>query len=498
MRGMRQGVGAWAIGLSLLTGWGCGVAPDDLWGLVEHAPPSHAPIDSRIDRDCLEQQLTPYVDAIGAGWPAAFSPTGEVLVAATGRAIYSHGLGASDREQGSANTVQTSFRVGSITKGFTAAAILQLAEAGQLALGDTIGEHVPEYPAVGAGITLHQLLSHTAGLPNYTEDAELMARRDQPIAPGDLLATFWEKPLEFEPGTQFRYSNSGYAVLGYVIERITGQPYAEYMQRAVFAPAGLERTTVGDAEGLADRAIGYAGDSYGRYVPAAPIDMSLPYSAGAIRSTALDLARWDRVLSSDVLLGAQSRELLMTPVLDGYAYGWSISEQDGLEVVRHNGVIDGFVSDFVRVPELGLAVIVLLNAGTVSPESISNAALRCALGEDIPPEPPPPLVTVDAGQRVTLVGTYLISDEARQLLGSLGLSQSDIDAVASVDILDDGGSLLFKQIGVDPVLMLPTSDADFALATANATLHFSLAEGEALPANELVIEQGGFSFAYER
>lgn len=251
------------------------------------------------------------MESIGASWPEGFRPTGTVLVSAAGQQLYARGLGASDWALGSPNTVNTSFRIGSITKGFTAVAILSLVEAAVLALDDTIGEHLPEYPAVGAGITLHQLLSHTSGLPNYTSDAALMARRDEPITPAELLATFWAKPLEFEPGTQYRYSNSGYAVLGAVIERVTGLTYAEHLQQAVFAPAGLKRTTVGDAEGLPDRALGYVADAHGRFVPAFPADMSVPFAAGAIRSTARDLARWHSVLGTDVLLSAESREFTL-------------------------------------------------------------------------------------------------------------------------------------------------------------------------------------------
>jgi D-alanyl-D-alanine carboxypeptidase len=457
-----------------------------------------APVDPRVDTACLEEQLTAYVESIGSGWPAAFRPTGSVLVSAAGQTLYSIGLGASDWELGSANSVQTSFRIGSITKNFTAVAILQLMEAGRLRLEDSVGELLPEYPAVGAGITLHQLLTHTAGLPNYTDDEALMARRDQPLAPGELLATFWNQPLEFAPGSTYRYSNSGYVVLGAVIERVTGQTYAAYMQEAIFDPAGLGRTTVGDAEGLVDRAVGYTGNPLGQLAPAFPIDMSIPYAAGAIRSTAADLARWHAVLGTNLLLGDAARQLLTTPVRDGYAYGWVVTVEDGFEVVRHGGGIDGFLSDLVRVPELDLAVVVLLNAQTISPETISNAALRCALGQDIPPDPPPQLVELDATERGKLLGTYRISAEAQQLLESLGLSESDIAGVLSLDVSEDGGALILDPIGQDAALLLPLSPSDFLLPAGNATLRFSFADGESLPATALELEQGGVVLVYER
>jgi CubicO group peptidase (beta-lactamase class C family) len=497
---MGRRAAACICGLSL---WalGCGVTPEDLWqlGAGNHHQPPEPPraIDDRIDQACLREQLTPFVESVGAGWPEAYQPTGTVLVSASGQALYARGFGASDLEQGSANTARTSFRVGSITKGFTAVGILRLVEAGLLQLDGTIGEYLPEYPALGAGITLHQLLSHTAGLPNYTDNAELMARRDQPMSPEELLASFWELPLLFEPGTQFSYSNSNYIVLGAIIERVTGQSYATYMQRAVLGPAGLTRTTVGDAAGLPDRARGYASDLFGNLVPAFPIDMSVPFAAGAIRSTALDLVRWNEVLESDRLLDAHSRELLTTPVLNGYAYGWAISEQNGLKVVEHNGGIDGFRSDFIRVPELDLAVVVLLNSTSLQPEIVSSAALRCALGEDIPPQPPAPVAPLDAEQRAKLIGTYRISEQARQLLQSQGFTEDDIATLATVDVYEEQGALLFEPVGQGPVLMLPTSEADAVLPDVDATLHFSFGEGADLPATALALEQGGV-YLFER
>jgi CubicO group peptidase (beta-lactamase class C family) len=463
-----------------------------------HEPPAPQPVDPRIDRACLEQQLTPFVEAIGAGWPASFRPTGIVHVAAAGQTLYSLGVGASDLEQELPNTPSTSFRVGSITKQFTAAAILKLAEQGRLAVTDTIGDHLPEYPAVGAGITLHQLLSHTAGLFNYTQNAALMERRDQPLSPDELLASFWNEPLDFEPGTQFGYSNSNYVVLGAIIERVTGQTYAEYMQEAIFEPAGLKRTTVGDAEGLVDRASGYASDRFGELEPAFPIDMSVPYAAGSVRSTALDLVRWHRVLGTDLVLNASSRALLTTPVLAEYAYGWGVATQDGLEVVRHNGGIDGFLSDFVRVPELDLAIVVLLNATSVDPEAISNAALRCALGQDIPPEPPPALVELEPGQPEKLFGPYLITEQTQQLLESLGLTEEEIATLLSVSVFEESGTLFLGLIAGEPDLMLPTSQSDFELPFLEGTLHFTFAGGDALPATSLTIELDGLALVYER
>lgn len=499
MRDRGRSVGTWARSLALLGMLGCDIGHDEVWSFLEgpsHRPPPPPALDPRIDQACLREQLTPFVQSIGDGWPEAYRATGTVLVTAAGQTLYSRGFGARD-DEGGANGAQTSFRVGSITKGFTAVAILQLAEAGLLAPEDTVGQHLPEYPAVGADLTLHQLLSHTAGLPNYTEDAALMARRDQAISPEELLASFWAAPLEFEPGTQYRYSNSGYAVLGAVIERVTGQTYAEYLQQSVFDPAGLKRTVVGDAEGAADRALGYTSDPLGRLLPAFPVDMSLPYAAGAIRSTALDLAGWHAALMGDRLLTPESRQLMSTPVLEGYAYGWGIQEQEGLELVRHSGGIDGFGSDFIRVPELDLAVVVLLNSDALSPLIVSDAALRCALGQDIPAIEQPALVELDADQRQRVHGTYRLTAQSREQLVSLGFPAELILTLESAAVYEQEGALLFQPVGQGPQLMLPLSAADFVLPAVDATLRFSLEDEEA-PAAAVTIEQSGISLVFER
>lgn len=506
MRDEGKSGGMGACGLILVSALGCDGAQDGLPSLLEgltpepgssHPPAPAAPIHPSIDQVCLQEQLTPFVESIGAGWPEAYGATGTVLVSAAGRALYAQGFGTRD-DQGGANGAHTSFRVGSITKGFTAVAILQLAEAGLLAPEDTIGAHLPEYPLPGAAVTLHQLLSHTGGLPSYTDDAVLMARRDQPISPEQLLATFWEQPLQFEPGTQYRYSNSGYAVLGAVIERVTGQTYAEYLQQAVFAPAGLERTLVGDADELADRALGYSADYLGRLAPASAIDLSFAYAAGAIRSTALDLARWHSTLSSDQLLDGQSRQRMTTPVLDGYAYGWAIQEHEGLQVVRHSGGIDGFGSDLIRVPELDLAIVVLFNSDAVSPVLVSDAALRCALGQDIPRQPPPPLVELDAAELQRVLGTYRITAQAREQLISLGFPAEVISTLDTVAVREEQGALVFQPVGQAPGVMLPLSQTDFYLPNAQATLRFSLGSDAALPAAAVTVEQGGLSLLFER
>jgi len=209
-----------------------------------------------------------------------------------------------------------------------------------------------------------------------------MARKGERWTATTLLQTFWDKPLEFPPGTNHAYSNSGYAILGAIIERVSGRPFGTFLHDQLFVPAGMNRTVVGDAEGDPDRALGYEARGHG-LVPAADIDMSLPFAAGAVRSTARDLARWHRALQGDLILNARSREKLYHPGLGNYAYGWMPEELFGHPVVWHNGGIDGFNSSMAYYPETRTVVIVLSNVnGPVADQA--NAQLGALMHGDAP------------------------------------------------------------------------------------------------------------------
>jgi CubicO group peptidase (beta-lactamase class C family) len=249
----------------------------------------------------LDDVLTPYIESYGAHWGETHALSGFVLVTQHDRPIYQHAFGWSDREHHVAADADTSFRVGSVTKQFTAVAILMLQQDGKLHTTDPIATYLPDYPAVGAQITIHQLLTHTSGLPDYTYAPAFDASRDQPVTVAQLMAEFDDKPLDFAPGSQWAYSNSNYVVLGAIVEKLSGQPYAEFVRQHVLAPAGMTRSEIGDAVGVSDRALGYAPDG-DHLAPAHAIDMSVAYAAGALRSTANDLVRWNRARAGVALL----------------------------------------------------------------------------------------------------------------------------------------------------------------------------------------------------
>lgn len=301
--------------------------------------------------------------------------SGAVLVANQGQVLFSHGYGLADREKHIGNTPETRFRLGSLTKQFTAMAILILEARGQLTAADSVCRYLDDCPAAWQTITLAHLLTHTSGLPNYTALPDYLAQRATPVAPAQLLARFQDLPLDFPPGQGWRYSNSGYAVLGWVIERVTGQTYAAFLRQAIIEPLGLSNTGYDhNADGVA---VGY-NDQYSS-LPADYIDMSIPYAAGALYSTVTDLYQWDQALYTERLVPRAYLDKLTTapaPIPDsggwGYSYGWGILQAPGQTIWQHSGGIEGFATVITRYPDSRATIIVLSNEGDANVQEIST------------------------------------------------------------------------------------------------------------------------------
>lgn len=336
--------------------------------------------DTRLHVACLQAQLAREVASMGAGVAAGHRPSGFVLVVAARRVLYSTGLGYADHDRLLPNTADTSFRIGSVTKPFTAAAVIKLAIDGRISFEDTVQKYLPEFPDTAGRVTIHQLLTHTAGLMNYTDLPWFETARSRPVSTRDLLELFWNERRLLSPGVAYAYSNSNYVVLGAIIERVTGLSYARYMQEEVFAPNGLCRTEVGDAREMANRALGYR-SNHEQLAPAQAIDMSVAFSAGGIRSTANDLVRWHQALMGSAFIPEEQKWRLYQWTPDGYAYGWKVEERRGFRVVSHSGSIDGFSASYARIPDLDLVVVVLSNNESVRLRGLSKVAISGALGD---------------------------------------------------------------------------------------------------------------------
>ncbi len=457
-------------------------------------PPKAKVGDAGVDIANLTAKLPPFIDSVGADEPnRAFS--GYVLVAQHDQVIWRGAYGMADRAKQRVPTGDTSFRIGSVTKQFTSTAILRLEQDGKLSVTDKVSKHLPAYPGPGKDVTLHQLLTHTAGIPNYTSSVANLMRKAEKVTPQQLLELFWNLPLDFEPGTKMSYSNSGYVILGAIVERAGGMPYAAYIKKHLLDPAGMTSTVVGDAETAADRAEGYQVDG-GQLVPADRIDMSFPYAAGAIRSTANDLVRWHRALSGDKILDATQRAKLYKPALDNYAYGWVETPIEGRRTVWHNGGIDGFGTIYWRVPEADLVVVGWTNVSGVDVDKIGRAAVEAALGGTPKPIEKLQKGTVDPAIVARISGTFELSaDEKTRLLG-LKLPQQLVDSIASIAITPTNAGVSIKPNGQSEAELIPLADGSFLNQDHHIKLLFDRAGSGPIAKVQLV--QGPLQITYQR
>ncbi len=293
---------------------------------------------------------------------------GAVLVVRDGATLLDRAYGSASLELDVPNTPAMRFRIGSITKQFTAAAILLLEERGKLRLSDPVARHVPEAPETWAKITLYQLLTHTSGIHNITRLPEFRTWKMLPQTPLEAIQRLRDLPLDFAPGEKHAYSNSNYLVLGLVIERASGERYAAFLHNNVLGPLGLRDTDVDrNVDIVPRRAAGYT-RFLGTFFNASYTDMSVPYAAGAMYSTTHDLRRWIERLLAGQLLSPASVERMITPEQDGYALGLRVVVgEDGRQVISHGGSIAGFSAFLAHYPEEKTTIVVLANiTGAVS------------------------------------------------------------------------------------------------------------------------------------
>lgn len=340
-------------------------------------------------RASAAQPLAARLDALFKPQYKADDPGATVIVVKNGKTVFRKAYGAADVAAKTPLTPGTVLRLGSITKQFTAVAILMLAEEGKLALNDPITRFFPDYPTGGKVITVEHLLTHTSGIVSYTGKSGYVATMGKDFTVAQMIDGFRNDPLEFEPGTQFRYNNSGYFLLGAIIERVSGTSYASFLEQRIFTPLGMKDTAYEGVESSsAPRAIGYSAQEKG-FAPAQPLSMSQPYAAGALVSTVDDLAKWDAAIASGKLLKPASWKMAFTPYKlnpeksTGYGYGWGVGTLQGTPVVEHGGGINGFRTYALRLPEQKVFVAVLANAdsGNANPEVLAKKAAALAIGK---------------------------------------------------------------------------------------------------------------------
>lgn len=311
---------------------------------------------------------------------------GSVLIADQGKVVYKKGFGMANMEWDIPNTPDTKHRLGSITKQFTAMLVLQLAAENKIDLNAPVTKYLPDYPkANGDKITIHHLLTHTSGLPNYTSFPGFFKDESRnPYTPTQFVEVFANKDLEFTPGERFNYSNSGYFLLGVILEKITGKTYEKMLRDTIFTPLNMNATGYdSSSEILKKRATGYEkkGSSF---VNSNYLDMSIPYAAGSLYSTVEDLYLWDQALYTNKLLPKKYMDLYFKPQIaafdnSDYAYGWIIGKEaignttDSLNVISHGGGINGFNTTISRAISDKSLVVLLNNTGGAPLDKMTQA-----------------------------------------------------------------------------------------------------------------------------
>lgn len=320
-----------------------------------------------------DQSLSARADAYLQTVRQARDFSGVVLIARDGKILFVRAYGMANLEHDVPNTIDTKFRLASITKQFTAAAILILQERGKLSVNDSICKYLPDCPGPWSPVTLHQLLSHSSGIYSFTESSDNDRYDPLPMPVLDTVARFKDKPLDFPPGQGFHYSDSGYLLLGYVVEQASGEKYETFLEENIYKPLHMQDSGYDHPQPiLKHRAQGYALKN-GSIVNSAFMAMDTPFGGGSQYSTVKDLLLWDQALYGERLLSAKSRQAMFTPnpqqvppewllgKKGGYGYGWMIEELFGRKLYVHGGLINGFTSIIMRYPEDKTLVVVLCN-----------------------------------------------------------------------------------------------------------------------------------------
>mgnify|MGYP001613008947 FL=1 len=348
-------------------------------------------------------------------------PGAAVIVVKDGKTILRKGYGLADLELGVRIEPDMIFRLGSVTKQFTAVAVLMLAEEGKLALDDPITKFLPGYPTHGQTITIEHLLTHTSGIKSYTELPEWLKLWRQDLSLGELIALFKDQPPDFAPGAKWSYSNSGYILLGAVIEKVSGMSYADFVRKRLFEPLGMKHTMVGSTERVIQRRVpGYSKTTDG-FLNAAYLSMTQPYAAGSLISSVDDLALWDAALYGERLVKRSSLERAWTPYVlasgdtTGYGYGWMMTTVQGHPCVEHGGGINGFATAVMRLPQDHVYVAVLSNrdAGPPAPSDVALRLAALAIGS---PYRDPVAVKLAPGQLEPLTGVYQLGPNERRVI----------------------------------------------------------------------------------
>lgn len=395
-----------------------------------------------------DQGLEAKVDAYVRPYVESNNFSGAILIARGGKVLVSKGYGMASLELGVRNTPQTRFHIASVSKSFTAAAILLLEERGKLSVRDPVSKYVPDYPQ-GDRILLHHLLTHTSGIPNINNFPEYPLLSQSPQTPAQLVEVFKKRPLDFQPGEKYAYSNSNYNLLALILEKVSGQPYGDFLQQNIFAPLGMTHTLHdGRAAGLIpDRASGYVPAGFDGLENAPFLDWSSKTGNGSLVTTVGDLFLWDRALYTDKLLSAASRAKMFTDHGSGAGYGWFVRQSLGHKVIAINGRSPGFTASLERYVQDDVCVILTANTYSSISQAMASDLAAIVLGEEKQVHP----LHVPAQVAPALLQSYT----GRYKFGTDFVFNPGLEA--SVELAD--GHLVMR--GGGDTFLLPQSESEF-------------------------------------
>lgn len=362
----------------------------------------------------IAQDLAQQIDVIMEKEYPADGPGATILVAKNGKPIYRKAFGKANLELDVPMKPENVLELGSITKQFTAVAILKLMEEGKLKLEDPLSKFIPDYPS-GKDIKIHHLLNHTSGIKSYTDMPTFftMARTD--MTPLALIEIFKGEPMEFAPGEKYKYNNSAYILLGYIIEEVSNVSYEDYIKTNFFIPLGMKNSYYGSKSTLIpNRASGYQPTENG-FRNADYLSMTLPYAAGSLMSTVDDMLLWNQAVHNNTLISEKNKKLAFEnyKLNDGkpiyYGYGWAVNEIGGTPTIEHGGGIFGYTTSGVYAPNENLYVIVLTNTNGKDPSSVALRAMALALGKPLDQNP----VSLAEADLKQWTGSYQFDDIVR-------------------------------------------------------------------------------------
>lgn len=400
--------------------------------------------------------------------------SGAVLIAVGGKPLFAKAYGFADADRKVPNTIDTRYRIASITKTFTAALILQLHQEKRLNLQDSICEFMESCAPHWQSVTVRHLLTHTSGIPSYTNAPDFFSRAVSPEGADEIDDDLRERALEFAPGEQYRYSNSNYVLLGLIAERTGGMPYAQLLRKRLLDPLEMRDSGYAVEREPPRSAVGYRPDGLG-VEKAPPMHVEWLYAAGGMYSTVGDLLKWDRALYTNEILSDALREAMWTADKGDYGYGWQVLAPSprtfGRALLLHAGGVNGFATDLLRYPHERVSIILLANLETAPMEKLSRDVSAIVFGEAYEMPVVRHAVSVNPAIFDAYVGEY------------------EITPTMSLRVFTEEGRLLVQATGQPRDVAIPASETYYFSRMTDAQLTF--VKNAAGRVDHLVIHQGG-------